>query len=144
MGRPFLLRCTARADGRTNRIFDAAAPPAANRACRCLFGMARKSRPSRLESAAAAVWRRSADPTAARSDDGIVVMAATEQMSSAKRALLEKLSRGDAALQSREAPLEPRPAGAAVPLAPDQNLIWLSSQMAGQQPAYNEPVTIHY
>jgi amino acid adenylation domain-containing protein len=29
-------------------------------------------------------------------------------------------------------------------LAPDQNLIWLSAQMAGSEPAYNEPITLHY
>jgi amino acid adenylation domain-containing protein len=65
-------------------------------------------------------------------------------MSDAKRRLLEKLLRGEAARQNREAPLEPRAAGVPIPLAPVQQLFWLSSQMAGSEPAYNEPVTIHY
>ena len=69
---------------------------------------------------------------------------AVAQMSDAKRRLLEKLLRGEAARQNREAPLEPRAAGVPIPLAPVQQLFWLSSQMAGSEPAYNEPVTIHY
>jgi hypothetical protein len=52
--------------------------------------------------------------------------------------------RGEVSRQNWEIPLEPRVAGAAVPLAPDQYLIWLSAEMAGAEPAYNEPITIHY
>ncbi len=66
------------------------------------------------------------------------------QMSAAKRRLLEKLLRGEVARQNQEAPLEPRAAGTAIPLAPDQHLLWLSAQMAASEPAYNEPVTIHH
>jgi hypothetical protein len=65
-------------------------------------------------------------------------------MSDAKRRLLEKVLRGEMARQNQEAPLEARAPGTAIPLAPDQHLIWLSSQMAASEPAYNEPVTIHY
>ena len=69
---------------------------------------------------------------------------AVNQMSSVKRRLLEKLLRGEVSRQNWEAPLEPRVPGTAIPLAPDQHVIWLSSQMAATEPAYNEPVTIHY
>ena len=66
-----------------------------------------------------------------------------EQMSGAKRRLLEKYLRGEAAKSTWELPLEPRIAGSPAPLAPDQYLIWLSSQMT-TEPAYNEPVTVHF
>jgi len=65
-------------------------------------------------------------------------------MSGTKRRLLEKFLRGEVARQNWEIPLEPRTPGAAVPLAPDQHLIWLSTEMAGSEPAYNEPITLHY
>jgi amino acid adenylation domain-containing protein len=71
-------------------------------------------------------------------------MAAPEQMSGAKRRLLEKFLRGEVARQNWEIPLEPRTAGSPAPLAPDQHLIWLSAEMAGSEPAYNEPITLHY
>jgi amino acid adenylation domain-containing protein len=71
-------------------------------------------------------------------------MAAPEQMSGAKRRLLEKFLRGEVARQNWEIPLEPRAAGSPAPLAPGQHLIWLSAEMAGAEPAYNEPLTLHY
>ena len=71
-------------------------------------------------------------------------MAAPEQMSGAKRRLLEKFFRGEAARQNWEVPIERRTPGTSAPLAPDQHLIWLSSQMTASEPAYNEPVTLHY
>ena len=71
-------------------------------------------------------------------------MAAPVQMSSAKRRLLEKFLRGEVSRQNRDLPIEPRAAGTPAPLAPDQHLIWLSAQMAGSEPAYNEPITFHY
>jgi amino acid adenylation domain-containing protein len=71
-------------------------------------------------------------------------MAPTQEMSGAKRRLLEKMLRGQAARQSWQAPLAPRPAGTPVPIAPAQNLVWLSAQMTASEPVYNEPITIHY
>ena len=65
-------------------------------------------------------------------------------MPGAKRRLLEKYLRGEAARSTWEWPLEPRVAGTPAPLAPDQYLIWVSSQMTSTEPAYNEPVTLHY
>lgn len=65
-------------------------------------------------------------------------------MSSAKRRLLEKYLRGEVARQNWDLPIEPRVAGAPVPLAPYQHLLWLSAQMAASEPAYNEPVTLHH
>jgi amino acid adenylation domain-containing protein len=71
-------------------------------------------------------------------------MTAPEQRSDAKRRLLEKLLRGEVSRQNREAPIEPRAAGAPAPLAPGQHLIWLSSQMTATEPIYNAPITIHH
>jgi amino acid adenylation domain-containing protein len=71
-------------------------------------------------------------------------MAAPDQMSGAKRRLLEKFMRGEVARQTWELPIERREAGASVPLAPEQEVLWLSAQMAGSEPAYNEPVTLHH
>lgn len=64
-------------------------------------------------------------------------------MSDAKRRLLEKFLRGEVARQTWDLPIEPRAPGTSAPLAPDQNLLWLSAQMAASEPAYNEPVTLH-
>ena len=68
----------------------------------------------------------------------------TEQLSDAKRRLLEKLLRGEHARQSWEAPIEPYPPGAVIPLAPSQQQVWLSAQMTSMLPVYNEPITVHY
>ena len=65
-------------------------------------------------------------------------------MSGAKRRLLEKFLRGEVARQTWEQPIERHAAGTAVPLAPEQQVLWLSAQMAGSEPAYNEPVTLHH
>ena len=71
-------------------------------------------------------------------------MATTENFSEAKRRLLERLLRGEAARQIWEAPLEPRQPADPVPIAPSQQQIWLHSQMVPGVPLYNEPVTLHY
>ena len=64
------------------------------------------------------------------------------QWSDAKQRLLERMLRGEAAGANKEEPIEPRAAGARVPLAPSQRQIWLHSQMAPDVPVYNEPITI--
>ncbi len=71
-------------------------------------------------------------------------MATCEQRSGAKQRLLEKVLRGEVARQTWELPIEPRAPGTAAPLAPDQHVIWLASQMSASEPVYNEPITFHY
>ena len=71
-------------------------------------------------------------------------MATLEVKSDAKKRLLEKFLRGEVARQNWEVPIEPRSAGTTAPLAPDQQMIWMSSQMAGADPVFNEPLTLHY
>jgi amino acid adenylation domain-containing protein len=69
---------------------------------------------------------------------------ATEQFSDAKRRLLERFLRDEAARQNRETPLETHQPGDPIPLAPSQHQVWLHTQMAGAAPLYNEPFTLHY
>ena len=65
------------------------------------------------------------------------------QLSETKRHLLENLlkSRGNTKLNTR-APIPVRPPGAAVPLSFSQQQVWAHSQMVGEIPIYNEPITI--
>jgi len=71
-------------------------------------------------------------------------MATPELRSSTKQRLLEKVLRGEVARQNRELPIERRAAGTSTPLAPDQQMIWMGAQIAGSDPAFNEPLTLHY
>jgi amino acid adenylation domain-containing protein len=71
-------------------------------------------------------------------------MAGTGQFSDAKKRLLERFLRGEAARQNWEAPLEQRQPGDPIPLAPSQHQVWLHAQMAPGTPLYNEPITLHY
>jgi surfactin family lipopeptide synthetase A len=64
-------------------------------------------------------------------------------LSDAKAALLQKYLRGElpqAVTNQRGIP--PRPPGECVPLSFGQQQVWLLTQMAGDQPVYNECVTI--
>jgi hypothetical protein len=70
-------------------------------------------------------------------------MGTTEQFSDSKKRLLEKFLRGEVARQNWETPLEPRPPGDPIPLAPSQYQVWLHAQMASGAPLYNEPITLH-
>ncbi len=71
-------------------------------------------------------------------------MTTRDQLSEAKRKLLERVLRGEIARETWEAPIEPRTPGIAVPLAPSQQQVWLHSQMGETRYLYNEPITIHY
>src|SRR5947208_2645215 len=65
-------------------------------------------------------------------------------LSESKRRLLEKYLRGDRGRgPERQDPIPPRPAGARSPLSAGQHQIWLHSQLAPDQPLYNEPLTVH-
>jgi amino acid adenylation domain-containing protein len=67
-----------------------------------------------------------------------------EQLSELKRRLLERVLRGEVARATWEAPIQSRPPGAKVPIAPSQQQVWLHSQMGDTRFVYNEPITIHY
>jgi amino acid adenylation domain-containing protein len=67
-----------------------------------------------------------------------------EDLSESKRRLLERVLRGEMARATWEAPVQARPPGTTVPLAPSQQHVWLDSQMGDTRFVYNEPVTIHY
>lgn len=64
------------------------------------------------------------------------------ELSPARRALLERLQRGEAPLADRD-PVRPRPKDARVPLSVEQEHIWLHAAIASNVPLYNEAVTIH-
>ncbi len=65
-------------------------------------------------------------------------------MSDAKRELMAKMLRGTAAARIEQpAAIEPRPAGAVVPLSAAQRQVWLHATMAPDVPLYNESITIH-
>jgi amino acid adenylation domain-containing protein len=63
-------------------------------------------------------------------------------LSSAKRAALERLLRGDGSLRKRDA-IQPRLTNAVVPISPEQEHVWLHAAMAADVPLYNEAITIH-
>jgi amino acid adenylation domain-containing protein len=70
--------------------------------------------------------------------------ARTERFSDAKKRLLERFLRAEAAPQAGDAPLPARQPGDSIPLAPSQHQVWLHEQMAPEAPVYNEPLTLHY
>src|SRR5579863_1160876 len=72
------------------------------------------------------------------------MMADYEQLSDAKRRLLNRFLRGEFARHQREAPVVRMQPRATAPAAPHQQQVWLSSQMTSTLPVYNEPITVHY
>lgn len=71
-------------------------------------------------------------------------MSVPEQMSEAKRLLLQKmLAGGNMAQTATVAPVIARAPGTAAPLSPDQMNVWVHAAMAADAPLYNEAITIH-
>ncbi|MBV8170208.1 MAG: non-ribosomal peptide synthetase, partial [Alphaproteobacteria bacterium] len=68
-------------------------------------------------------------------------MGGTVELSDAKRQLLEKLLRGEAA--APVGGVAPRESGVSVPISAEQRNVWAHAQMAPDVPLYNEPITIH-
>ncbi|HEY4360943.1 MAG TPA: amino acid adenylation domain-containing protein [Bryobacteraceae bacterium] len=71
-------------------------------------------------------------------------MSSTEQLSDAKRRLLERHLRGEVARQNWELPVPVRAPGDSTPMAPGQQHLLLHAQMAPGMPIYNESVTLYY
>ena len=71
-------------------------------------------------------------------------MIAVAELSEAKKALLQRLLRGDE-VRDRSASdrVTPRPAEAMPPISPEQRQVWLHAAMAADLPLYNEAITIH-
>lgn len=67
-------------------------------------------------------------------------MSVVENLSSTKRALLERMLEGQAAPSGREAAI-PRRSGAVVPLSPEQMNIFAHA-LSVSDPIYNEPITV--
>lgn len=72
-------------------------------------------------------------------------MNAPANLPASKRALLEKMLRGDAAAPSAEmpAPIRPRAPGTPLPLSAEQRQVWHHAALAADVPLYNEACTLY-